>query len=112
VTPKNKPSVIDELLAALRQAGSEVHEVLFRSPNNRIIEAATSIGVIRLVVDRSQWFIELAPPDVREFFDTAVWDACCRGTPVSLNLIPLREQVDWLEAALEDGKLEGWSLDC
>ena len=106
------PVAIARLAAILADQGIALRAVAFESRHNQMMEAHTPVGSMRVVVDRGQWFVELASPGHAEYFDTAVWEACLRGGPVSLELIPLDEQVSWFEAALRSEDTRRCSLEC
>ena len=90
------PQALETLAERLADGGTPLRVHSFDSPTNQQLRAKTPHGTVQVLADRGQWFVELAPPGSSEFFDTAVWSACLTRTEVSLDLIPLHEQVMWL----------------
>lgn len=106
------PSPIQELARWLAGRGCPLLPQAFDSPNNQVLWATSPRGVVRVLADRGQWFVELAPPGVDEYFDSAVWSSCLTGAEVSLELTSLAEQVAWLEDFLHDGPTSEYSIEC
>ena len=106
------PEAIQALAVWLEQRGTPLVVKRFDSPNFQVLEAETSRGTIELLVDRGGWFLTVAPPNSREFFDSAVWVACLTSTPVSAEIAPLSDQVSWLRGFVEESAPVEYSLAC
>ena len=100
------PQSLQTLAEQLTRRGTPLRVHSFDSPTNQQLRAQTPHGTVQVLADRGQWFVELAPPGSTEFFDAAAWSACLTGAEVSLDLVPLDEQVMWfvdfLAAAIPD----------
>lgn len=105
------PMSVQNLAEWLADRGNPLVPQTFDSPTNQLLQARAQHGV-QVLADRGQWFVELAPPGVDEFFDTAVWSSCITGATVSLELTPLAEQIAWIEEFLSDDSRRDYSVDC
>lgn len=105
------PEALRELAGWLADAGT-LRVDSFNSPGNQRLRALTSLGTVQVVADRGQWFVELAPPGLSEYFDTAVWSACITGAEVGLDLVPLDAQVAWLHELVAGGVPGEVSVEC
>ena len=75
---------------------------------DRIVVFTRSSLSIRLVRDRSQWFIEVGCEDWEDWFDSDTWKRCLLRTPISDDPPPLPEQAKFIIAHLDqiDGTLD------
>lgn len=105
------PIPVRNLAEWLADRGSPLVPQSLESPINQLLKARAQYGV-RVLADRGQWFVDLAPPGVDEFFNSAVWSSCLTGATVSLELVPLAEQVAWIEEFLSDDSRRDYSVDC
>jgi hypothetical protein len=106
------PTAVQRFAGWLAEHGAHVSVQSFASPTNQLLRAPTARGTVQIVADRGQWFVELAPPEAGEYFDTAVWTACLSGSDVSLELQSLDAQVEWLIAFLGADASSRCSIEC
>jgi hypothetical protein len=100
------PLAIQRLARWLDDEGAQLSVHSFDSPANQLLKAKMARGQVQVLVDRGQWFVELAPPGVDDYFDMAVWTSCLAGTDVTLELEPLDVQAAWLTKFLA-GEISG-----
>ena len=102
------PKVLRDFAERLSKGGAVLKTIRFLSPLNQVLQVETTIGVVQLLADRGQWFVDLAPPDQtsNDFFDAMTWRACLAREEAGTNADPLEEQVAWLEAYLR-GEVSG-----
>lgn len=105
------PAVLD-LAHWLSERGAPLELRSFDSVSNQLLLAHAPRGTVQVLVDRGQWFVELAPPGAEEFFDMAAWTSCLKGEEVSLELEPISVQVGWLKQYLA-GESDGeFTVEC
>jgi hypothetical protein len=106
------PQPLQRLAEWLADSRAPLRVQSFDSPSNQLLQAQTPRGTVQVLADRGQWFVELAPPDASEYFDTAVWNSCLSGTEVSLELVPLDAQAAWLEEYLAGDEEGEYTIEC
>ncbi|MCV2393905.1 hypothetical protein OEB99_06260 [Actinotalea sp. M2MS4P-6] len=106
------PPAVLRLAQTLAERGAPLTIRAFDSPTNQLLGATLDVGSVRVLADGGQWFVDLAPPGLDEYFDTAVWTACLNGTDVSLDLESLDSQVGWLEEHLSSGFAGDGRIEC
>ncbi len=106
------PPVIRHFAERLAERGTPLQTVSFESSRNQLLRTALTSVTVQILADRGQWFVELAPAGVEDWFDTAAWRCCLEGGPVSVNLDPLDTQVAWIEDYLARSAKLHVSLDC
>lgn len=75
--------LVDELLVqGFVLLGEEVDQERF---GNGFLLLRRNATLLRVVKDRSQWFVEIAGPDGEEWFSPAVWRALLKGELGSLE---------------------------
>lgn len=105
------PQAISELARILSARGNPLRTQSYGSPGDQVLRAETPAGTVQVLADRGQWFVDLAPPGVDDYFDTEVWAACLSGAPVSLELVSLDSQVAWLKEFLDEDVRTGYSIE-
>ena len=106
------PQVLQKFAESLAERETPLRVEAFDSPSNQLLQAQTARGTVQVLADRGQWFVELAPPGVAEFFSTTVWIACLSRTEVSLELMPLDAQTAWIEEYLTGGDQREYTIEC
>ena len=106
------PPALQALTEQLDSGGTPLRVHSFDSPDDQQLRATTPHGTVQVLVDRGQWFVELAPPGSSEFFDTAVWIACLTRTDVSLDLGSLDAQTMWLVEFLAAEVHNRYTIEC
>lgn len=106
------PQGLQKFAEGLAEEETPLRVEAFDSPSNQLLQAQTARGTVQVLADRGQWFVELAPPGVAEFFSTAVWIACLSRTEVSLEIVPLDAQIAWLEVFLAGDDQREYTIEC
>jgi hypothetical protein len=106
------PAAVQKLAGWLAGRGAQLSVQSFDSPNDQLLNAKTVRGEVQILADRGQWFVELAPPNTSDFFNTAVWTSCLTGMDVNFELEPLDSQVTWMEEFLAGDVSREYSLEC
>jgi hypothetical protein len=112
VNLSSAPPAVRALVERMTVGGALMGQENFDSPVNQRFQLATPRGALRVVADRGQWFVELAPEGSEEFFDSAVWVSCLTGSVVSVELPPLESQVAWFIEFLGDENGKSVALKC
>lgn len=105
------PQAISELARILSARGNPLRTETYSSPGDQVLRARTPAGTVQVIADRAQWFVDLAPPGVDDYFDTEVWSACLSGAPVSLQLVSLDSQVAWIMKFLDEDVRTRYSIE-
>lgn len=96
-TELDLPDALAALASRLRAAGfSPVRSARTESFGDRLVVYAKSLLLVRIVSDRSQWFLELGGRDWDDWFDPDTWKACLDRTELSLEPSTTSEQAEFL----------------
>lgn len=98
----NPPVAIQELARQLERNKTPLAVVAQSGAYNQLLLARTRMGTVSVLLDRGQWSVSLSYPETEEYFDSAVWRSCIDKTPVSLELVPLEESIEWLLGFLSE----------
>jgi len=98
------PEPVSGLVPTLEAEGFELVAQRGDGTVNRLIELRRGSFGVRITADRGQWWIELGGPDLADWFDPDIWEACLDDVPVEMEPSGLQQRVDvvrarWREAA-------------
>ena len=81
--PAELPEALADMVARLQEGGFSItDEAAAEGFGDRVIVLRKDPLAARLVADRGQWFIDLAPSGCDDWFDPDVWRSCLDGTPI------------------------------
>ncbi|NYF11413.1 hypothetical protein HDC94_002569 [Leifsonia sp. AK011] len=106
------PPSVRALAEFLTSRRASLSVVRFDSPVNQELRSETPRGTVQVLVDRGQWFVELAPSGSNEFFNVAVWIACLEGGDEDAILLPLDAQTTWIANYLASSEPRKFSIEC
>lgn len=97
------PGALADLLARLEEHGfSKRSDEASGGFGDRAIDLTGPESLaVRLVADRGQWFLELAPPGADERFDADVWRSCLDDAEIADEPSPLDAQARFVAGNLD-----------
>lgn len=106
------PQPLREFIARIIRGGAVIQAVAIDSPINQLVRLPAEFGTVEILADRGQWFVRLAPRGSTQFFDVLTWIACVTESEVSLEQMPLEDQLAWLDEFLDGDTKHEFTIEC
>jgi hypothetical protein len=96
------PEVLADMVARLEEWGFSITaQEASTGFGDRVVVLRKGPLAVRLVADRGQWFIELAPGDCDDWFDPDVWKSCVDGARIPDESSALSAQAEFVVRNLD-----------